>query len=194
MCQSEADDPWIEYLSAFYPPKKLHALGAVTFFWNLCETAITDIFAEVSGIPWQTSWILTKDMGTTTLCAKLSELARSKPLPQTVIEYLNHELKVFDLCRRNRNQLTHFHVGFSADQGDGLQMTIKRRSKAQPSPITIPDSLGDLRRVAQEIGDLRQNLTDFFMFLTTQGEVPPWPLPRKLPLPELLESPPPASR
>lgn len=194
MCPPDCDDPWIKHLSAFYPPKKLHALGAVTFLWNACENSMADIFVEVSGIPHRTAWILTKEMGVVTLCAKIVEVARAKPLAAAVIEYLDHELKVFDLCRRNRNQLTHFQIGFEAEPNGALQMAIKRRSKTQPDPVSIPEDLKDIRRVADEIGDLRQNLTDFFMFLTSQGEATPWPLPGKLPLPALLESPLPANQ
>ena len=121
MTLADDDDLWIEKLSGFYAPKKLHALGAVTFLWNTCESSISEIFEVISGIPYSVYWIMTRDINVPTLCGKLAEVAEYRKLPITTTAWLAHTLKVFDHCRRNRNQLTHFVITFENQDG-GLQM------------------------------------------------------------------------
>jgi hypothetical protein len=63
-----ASDAWVVTHSAL-PPKKLHALGYVTFIWNICEHDLFSLFAEVSGLPERDAWTRVYDLGSIGIAA-----------------------------------------------------------------------------------------------------------------------------
>ena len=111
-------------------------------------------------------------------------------MPPIMIDAIEHCLKVYDINRLNRNQLTHFLP--SAFTNSDLARLKGPRFDPQP----IPDTLEDMRRVADEV-ILLVNYLGGIVNLINKRQVSEKPdrilpsLPDKPPLPERLWKPPP---
>ena len=186
-------DEWIKEHSSI-GAEKLHALGCVTVWWNSCEIHLFNLFAAVLGlysIPNRpTAWTLAHDLGDVALATRIKTLP-PKFFEGWPIEVIENALAVYDVCRQNRNQLTHFMPLYEW-YGEEHKVSLRRRSKKPGSLELSPfaDDIEDLRRVAIEIHELSRNLTGLWDQLATiqsRGVLhpqPPWL--QKLPLPELL--------
>jgi hypothetical protein len=182
-------DAWMTTHSPL-PPKKLHALGYVQFAWNACEHHLFSLLAEVIGLPERDVWTLAHDLGDIAVVTRIKILAkrRYKDDPVTV-RVIENALEVYDICRQNRNQLTHFDI--AAGLGSDV-LTLFRRSKnpeTRDSP-PFPDSLNDIRRVGRDIRRLSGHLQHIWMVLLVnrvQGRREP--LPNILRVPEPLWKP-----
>ncbi len=106
--QPLARDYWI-IINSEIEPQKLHALGVITFRWNLCEQKLLALFGSILDCPIEETHVLALELSGPALIARIRLLAstRLKGDDQLIASILN-ALDVFDVCRRNRNQLTHF--------------------------------------------------------------------------------------
>jgi hypothetical protein len=103
---------------------------------------------------------------------------------QDIKDAVVHAVRVYEVCRINRNQLTHF-----LPQGlTGSDLTRLKGESFAPQPF--PDSLADIRRVAEEIEALIGYLSAMFNFFRARFQNAlrraPTPLPDKPPLPKML--------
>ena len=181
------DDDWIQ---DNFPAeiRRLHALGVIHVYWNQCENALFWLFAAVAKLPEMEAWAIAHDLGDIAICTRIAALLRVKGRPEAAQYAIGNVLAVYDVCRQNRNQLTHFGVAQFADN-----FTIGRKSKKPDSrkPGMFPSSIEHVRRVVDEIKALEERM----WFLTACQESfdnsgqAPWPA--KLPLPEMLWKPPP---
>ena len=182
------DDPWIvaKKLNGI-EPAKLHALGVVTLNWNLCETALFWLFSDISGLPLEQSWVHAHDLGDIALIERIKALVKIKSFHPDTESAITNTLDVYDICRRNRNQLTHFEV-----VGIFERTSIARRSKKPDSPQseTFPNDLEDIRRVADDIKRLHTQLWLMTVVMEQHPPTEPAPWPPTLTEPELLWKPP----
>jgi hypothetical protein len=78
-----------------------------------------------------------------------------------LIAAIENALTVYDMCRKNRNQVTHFNIqlALGEERASGFRLVRKSR-KPDTSPTKMPfaDKLSDLRRVAKEIRRLNLQL------------------------------------
>lgn len=189
------DDPWIEDHSTL-SPAQLHALGALTFSWNACEAWIYDTFGEALGVSPAIARIVSHDLGDITILTKTVELARAREFPDDLIEDLLHASKLYDRCRGNRNTFVHAGAAAMPRQArdeDNLTMT-RTKGSSRLSPA-IPDTLEDLRRVAEDISTLNGFLQRVFFRAAkaNQGQ-PTRPSRERPPLPASIWSPPPKAQ
>jgi hypothetical protein len=103
-------DEWIA-THTYLAPEKLHALGVITVLWNACETHLLVLFMMVAQLQPHTAWIIAHDLGDASLSERIRELAKARneagSLAEDAILAINRLLKVYDVCRQNRNALTH---------------------------------------------------------------------------------------
>lgn len=181
-------DSWVKR-QKFLAPKKLHALGVISVFWNACETHLLVLFMMVARLPPHTAWIIAHDLGDTSLSERIREIAKSRSedglLASEIVDSINNILKVHDICRQNRNSLTHFKMEFKGnDEGRLIRMK-------GPSMIRhpLPDDLEQFRRIADEIEALAAGLHTLWQNIDRRNKGIVEPLPKKLPLPNLLWKP-----
>src|SRR5262249_29067810 len=64
-----ARDRWI-IMNSEIEPEKLHALGVITFRWNLCEQKLLTLFGSVLNCPVEETHVLTHDLSGPALIAR----------------------------------------------------------------------------------------------------------------------------
>ena len=179
-----SSDSWIREQSSI-DPAKLHALGMIALGWNLCEFRLFFLFAILLGVPTKTAWVIAHDLGDLAISDRIRELAKIKSLPKKDCETIDGFLKVYDICRQNRNSFVHFQVQ-RAEQG-GFNLA---RLKGPSGKLDqLPNALKDFRRVSEEIFDLVRGLKILIDAVRPHaGQL--LPLPNIPPMPELLWKPP----
>jgi hypothetical protein len=191
MSESFRDDTWIAANSQM-APEKLHALGVIAYRWNTAEFVFKGLLVIVADVEFFKLWTIIHEMGDIAISAAMLEITKDNPLPTPFQGALEHGLKLYDANRINRNQLTHF-IPLSLIGSDLARM---KGPAWKPEPF--PNSIDDLRRVAEEIGALGRYLTKLsnaissWRYLQSPGTLPPapQPLPEIIPLPERLWKPP----
>jgi hypothetical protein len=195
-------DPWIKANSEI-DPQRLHALGVISFRWNMSEQLLFGLFAELLHCPEREVFILGHGLSHIALMNRVRVLAstRLEDRPNLIAAIAN-ALDVYDICRQNRNQLTHFDIQIALGQEklSGFHLVRKRR-KPDTFPVVMPfdDTLKNLRRVAKEIRRLNVQLKVICDGVFIRMKPDPdafakdWPeratsvsLLKKLPLPEPL--------
>jgi hypothetical protein len=179
------DDEWVAAHSPIIA-QKLHALGVVTLEWNKCETALVWLFNFVVGLPAQECWALFYEMGDIAISERLKSLIKIKKFHPDTIAILENALKLYEGCRLNRNQLTHFQV---MHYPNDILLVRKSKKADAPQHEYFPNTLSDVRRVADEIIVLERRLWILSAFLEDYGPKKPAPWPPKLTPPKLLWSP-----
>lgn len=186
-----ADDPWIAANSPI-APEKLHALGVVNFRWQSAEFGLRALLILASGMRTDTAWAIIHNMGDIALSTAIEQIVETSKLPDDLKEAIDYALKIYDINRLNRNQLTHFLP--SAIRGSDLSRM--RGPSYDPQPIA--DSLEDIRRVAKDIWELLGYLTGLlnvlawrlYRSLHPHPMEPMPPLPDRPALPESVWKPP----
>lgn len=183
------DDKWVVENSQI-AAEKLHALGVVAFRWNSAEISLRSTLILLLRLNWNVAWSVIHEMGDMALMVSIREIIESNPVPKEVAETIEHGLKLYDANRLNRNQLTHFLPAALV----GSDLTRMKGPRFDPQPF--PDSVGDLRRVADDLADLLEYFGKLLTIMHSRqysqkpgGLLPP--LPDKVPLPERLWKPPP---
>ncbi len=146
-----SDDPWIAEHS-YIDPERLHALGMITLWWNHCERNLFFLFCFVMQCTPRVGWILAHDLGDISISTKIKEMLKLRPVNPDIDELLLCCLQVYDVCRINRNSLTHFTASVPSPQADAAAVASFVRMKGpSPEASPLPSSLQDVRRVALEV-------------------------------------------
>ncbi|GAC1336497.1 MAG: hypothetical protein NVSMB26_23140 [Beijerinckiaceae bacterium] len=111
------------------------------------------------------------------------------PLKADLKHLIVNAIDVFDVCRINRNALTHFMVTPGVD---GTYSFLRMKGPVL-NPQDLPSSLTDIRRIAAEVEILSVYLWNLYEGLKTYDHEKPHPLPPLIAVPELLWKPPPGS-
>lgn len=134
------------------------------------------------------------------LIAKVRAFARIRiKNDQGLIDLIDNAMDVFDRCRQNRNQVTHFdiQIALGEERSSGFNL-VRRGRKPNQDPKQFDDRLQTLRRVAKEIWRLNARLKNLHEKVSANMHpeaVAGWPRWRTnavaqkltaLPLPELL--------
>jgi hypothetical protein len=180
------DDPWID-ANSIIDPERLHALGVITVFWNHSERMLFFLFCLVCKFTPQFGWVIAHDMGDISLTERITEVLKIRPLADDEQDLLLNALKVYDVCRQNRNLLTHFTVNRANGADD--EFVFLRTKGPSAAPKKFPSSLEDIRRVAFEIQTLSVYLHRIWKALLHRGADKATPLPPIIELPELLWKP-----
>jgi hypothetical protein len=188
---ADFDDPWIASRSRRIDPKILHALGLVNLSWNACEHGLLLLFCSTTNIGGKRALILTHDLGDVTLSNKIRDLMEISDHQPHEREAIERALDVYEICRLNRNQLSHFTP--SHNQADELEMYRKKGPTLMEEQF--PCDLATIRRVADEITHLTNHLSAIGnYFLAKLYGQKPGSLPQKPPLPGRVWTPPPQGR
>lgn len=165
--------------------KRLHALGVITQRWNRAERWLFTIFCDVSGYDEAEAWALVYNLSTPAISERIRSLLKIRNYA-TEAPLIDNALEVFNVCRQNRNSVTHAWTrGLSADGQLALASKSRKADNLDADPF--PSSLDDLRRVADEIEGLNTRLSLLSWF--AEDSQPTSSL-EKLPLPFLLVQPP----
>ncbi len=181
------EDAWIKANSEL-DPDVLHALGVIGFRWNSCEFGLKMLFSLATNINHQNALLITQDMGSVTISNIIRE---TKELPKRYparVDDVFFALDLFDISRLNRNQLTHY-----LPAANSVGETEFRRNKILGGLAgdPIPNTALDVRRVAEDVDQLRTYLAKLYNHLNNLGRNALYPLPQRPPLPERLWKPPP---
>ena len=171
-------DPWIKTHSQEIEPERLHALGVITFYWRRCEMALTGLGGQVLPVDDVLSRAIYHDLGDRKIAEIILAAVSCDESLQPSRPLIEHVLERYDICRINRNQLTHFDVVWSAR----LHLSL---SKGRSRGVAIDDDIADLREVAEQIAltttilhDIRSAVRDGNAALLASRDRPP--LPRRL--------------
>lgn len=185
-----SDDPWIAQ-NSIIDPERLHALGVITLWWNQCERNLFFLFCHAFGVSTKVGWIIAHDLGDISLSEKITEKLKLHPPAPDVAELFKTALKIYDICRQNRNTLTHFTGQSPPDDPRNLEKVFFVRMKGPSGkPVPIPSTIEDIRRVAFEIKTFGVYLWKIHKALTARARGEIAPLPPLIALPELLWKPP----
>jgi hypothetical protein len=183
-------DPWIRTNSEI-EPQKLHALGVITFRWNLSENKLFDIFGSLLKCSIDDAHALAHDLGDIALIRRIKALASSRIKNEKTLEAISNVLEVYDICRQNRNQLTHFSVRLvnwaTPEATPGFELLRKRKDYRADIPFS--NTIKDIRRVARDIRRLNTQLWGVTLLLNKKSRRWMTKFPSPLPLPELLCKP-----
>jgi hypothetical protein len=192
-------DRWIRAHLAAIGLKRLHAIGVITLRWNLCEYALFLLFCEMAQVSEQKGRVLAHKLGDVDLSERINALAK---LPRVrrddgadakeirfgadAKELIKNATDYYDKCRQNRNSVVHAWTR----RVDG-ELHLARRSKKMVQMDVEPfaSSLPDLRRVAEEMGQISHQLFVLEYTLRENDVSQPMPWLEKLPLPTLLLGP-----
>jgi hypothetical protein len=187
-----SDDPWIAEHSMI-DPERLHALGSITLWWNHCERNLLFIFSAVAGFSRGMGWILAHDLGAIAISSRIRELMTRLDIRDDIQSVLNNYLTNYDICRQNRNVLTHFtaHVpkDIDFDTVDLKSVQFVRVKSLFATADFFPSTLSDIRRVAAEIRGLALHSWSIYEALESLAADKPSELPPPIVAPELLVTP-----
>jgi hypothetical protein len=189
MYETFKDDAWI-VRNSIIAPEKLHALGVMTFRWNVAEASLKVLLINIAQVEFAVIWAIIHNLGNESISESITELLKRANLPEPVTKAIEHGLKLFDANRINRNQLTHF-IPTALVGSDFARL---KGPSFDPQPL--PDDISDLRRVGDDIGRLQTYMGKLLAIVSSRqyslkpGGVLP-PLPDIIPLPDRLWKPPP---
>jgi len=195
-----SNDAWIRANSEI-EVAKLHALGVVTFRWNVCENKLFSLLWTLMNRPPEEAQILFHDLSLDDVMRRIEALAslrlKKEPL---LLAAVKNGVQVFHACRQNRNQLTHFTFSFVGELGtSSFRLALARISRKPEYRQNVPfaDTVNDVRRVARDIRRLNAFLLSVERRVAAKLrrsrkikiKLRDWPLPQLLPLPKLLWDP-----
>ncbi len=135
-----------------------------TFRWNVCENKLFALFWTLLDLPPEEAQVISHDMNLTDVVNRVRALASIKLKTDTeLIAAIANGLQVFERCRTNRNQLTHFTFVLAQDTETGPYRLALARMSRKPEyreRVPFPDSIKDIRRVARDIRRLNVFLRD----------------------------------
>jgi hypothetical protein len=117
---SLSDDPWIAEHS-FIDPERLHAIGVVILWWSQCEYNLIQLFGIIFDLTPRRAWIIAHDIGDMSLDKKIREwLNFQTPSRREELDLVYNYLDIYDVCRQNRNALTHLKAETPVGKPDDL--------------------------------------------------------------------------
>jgi hypothetical protein len=189
MSDTLKDDTWIAANSQI-APEKLHALGVVSYRWNIAEASLKSLLIAVTRSDFAIIWAIIHDIGDVAISTSITEILGKTAWPKPVADAILHGLKLYEANRINRNQLTHYLPSSFV----GVDLARLKGPDFNPEPI--PNDVTDLRRVADDIGRLLEYIGTIISIIYSRqyagnaNAILP-PLPDTIPLPERLWKPPP---
>jgi hypothetical protein len=184
-----SDDPWVAKYSII-DPERLHALGTITLCWNHCERNHMLIFAHVLNLDQRRGWIVAHDMGDISMSDKIKEAVKWENYNTELAQAIECYLKIYDACRQNRNALTHFTASIPSPSIElAKSATFTRMKGIKGEQNTLPSSLEDIRRVAEEIHTFVVYSWSLHKSLEARRKGQPSKLPQLVLPPELLVKP-----
>ena len=186
MTNLDSSDPWIAANSPL-PADKLHAIGVIAFRWNRCELGLFLLLSAVAKLPRRDVWAMTHDLGDMAMCDRVRTFALFRGYHPDGMTLISNALTIYDRCRQNRNSIIH---AWTISVGRDPPLARKSKKGSDPEPIPLPSAISELRRVAEEIGDLETRLWLLDRLLQDRMMDGPHTLPEILPLPEILLKPP----
>jgi hypothetical protein len=175
-------DPWIAKNSPL-SADRLHAIGVVTVRWNDCELWLLLLLCSVSKIPRRDIWAMAHDLGDIAMCTRVKTFTVFRGYRDHGRALIENVLAVYDLCRQNRNSIVHAWTRFS---GPNPPLARKSKKADNPEPSPFPSDLSDIRRVAEDIEELRARLWLLCCMIDDGELAKPLTSPEKLLLPGLL--------
>jgi hypothetical protein len=187
---SEPFPDWPTPLKRFIDSAHLHALGQLTFVYNLLKEAFGYLFVRY--YPTSREFAVNRYLGLNNRkrIHLLRELVQTSETDEAVKAAVLTAVVGFDICTNNRNILAHSMVESDAD---GALKLGKRKSKSSGEFVFYEMPLQTLRRAADETADYFAFVEDLEKFLSdrevvARDETMDWK-PRRLP-----EIPPPPHR
>ena len=158
-------DSWIATHSPINTAK-LHALGLVQFYWVGCENELLGLFSAISDWSERETWIMLHDQGDIGIINKLKEIMNIRNIPDDYSKLIQQALQAYDICRINRNNLTHFTIVAGKENIDGDSLRLHRTSRKAGSMFgtEMEDDLWNIRVVANDIRKLRKQLIGLWMY------------------------------
>jgi hypothetical protein len=102
------------------------ALGYLTFRWNTCESWSHTIFKTVSGMDYEAAYAISHDIGDASLLNKIKDVAKAQRLGHEIIQVIENLSELYNRCRQNRNQLTHFGISAPDPKIPTIRLTRKK--------------------------------------------------------------------
>src|SRR5271157_5888019 len=107
-------------------------------------------------------------MGDITLFEKTKDLAKARKLGPEIVQAIENLKEFYDRCRQNRNQLSHFGLSWMGIKDIERPLSLTRRKGPIRHYPKIDDSLETIRRVADDLFDLRVIIVHTLMFVRGQ--------------------------
>jgi hypothetical protein len=146
------------------------------------------IFCFVFKFAPRFGWILVHDMGDISLSDRIKEILRVRPIDPNEEALILNALDVYDVCRQNRNTLTHFTVSASKGEAE-IDFKFVRTKGISPDPKEFPSTLKDIRSVAFNTKTLSVYLHQIYQALVSREAGKDVPLPPIVGAPALLSTP-----
>lgn len=189
-------DRWIEAHSPI-EPERLHALGYMNVRWNSCELAFKAIYSFSTRKNFAESWTLSQERRYRQLCKEIRTFFTESQNTEDVKKSVLFALTLFDVNRRNRNQLTHYLFG-TTKEGRVLWNSENPSYAAIFDQQPVPSDLKSIRSVCEQLDELliyASGIVGFFSNRHLGGFFePPPPLPDKPALPKRIWQPPQRSK
>lgn len=184
------DDPWVTENSPI-SPAKMHALGCMIFYWNVCEFDAKEVFWIALGGKRDAAKIIFDEIRDRSLWEKTISLMNLRNFRPEFIEMIEHGRAVYERCKLNRNAFVHFTPVSSADPSDdGSALRLHKQRRQILDSVPLHDELQTIRRVADDCKSLHHYFNALFMnhivFKDGNDEEARYPLPKKLPLPDFV--------
>jgi hypothetical protein len=183
-----SDDPWIAEHSII-DPERLHALGIISAHWTWCERHLLVLFCVAFNLTGKVGRIIAHDIGDVSLSNKIREAMKTQAEDPEVSNMVGNFLDVYDVCRINRNALTH-SVMKPIDHSFTNAVFTRVKGPLWEEK-DLPSSLADIRRVAHEIHFVSSHSWDVCQAFRAHKQGEKVELPPLLIVPESLLIPPP---
>ena len=190
---SEPFPDWPTPLNRFIDSAHLHALGQLTFLYNLLEDAFGYLFVQYYPTSKQFAVNQYLDLNNHKRIHLLRELVQTSETDEAVKGAVLAAIVGFDICTNNRNILAHSMV--ESDAGGILKLG-KRKSKSSRQFVSYEVPLRTLRRAADETADYFAFVEDLHNFFSDREAVArretmdwePRPLPEMPPTPHRIKT------
>ena len=152
-----ADDSWPE---GYHQDcrKHFHALGVVSARWAHAEACLHQMACEMLGFGH--AGLVLRHLGNVSLANMIGEYVAVSEKNEDAAAAVNHALKLYDVCRQNRNDLAHsiVHIESNAEAMQLLKRPDQRRSTEKRFQV----GLATIRKVADDIYQLEGLLVCLF--------------------------------
>lgn len=179
------DYPWPEPCVPHASKELAHAIGVININWNWCEFLLEHILGTYIGTQQRVADRLISPLGARTRCDILTGLVKELETDDARAKCVLHFIACFDICRENRNLLTH---GLCVDEYPDLDgpALVSHKAAIDIFDRAAPVSVDLLLTTINET----RTLFEFGFGIIDAGYLgaddQPEPLPKKPPLPRKL--------
>jgi hypothetical protein len=151
------------------------------------------IFGGVCKLPNRLTWILGHYLGDVSISDKIREALKYVQHPNLLVKVIDNYLSVHDVCRQNRNTLSHF-IPYGNIKDEISKVAFMKMKGIAGRANEFPSALEDIRRVASELRALMVYSWRIHKALDALSKGQQTEFPPIVALPELLAKPPPDVR